>query len=138
MFHVCSKLNSALLDCLIGEYTDVLSLNSVRQLMLDVHKLEDFAKINNEESAEAFIQVLLTFLPVRSFYSVFPKVKQLLDLLIRNDWNAYIASYDSPSRLYLRVKPSDARAVFEKLNWDNDGSSHGSDYPLLLVVIFYK
>ena len=61
------------------------------------------------------------------------QVKQLLDLLIRNDWNAYIASYDSPSRLYLRVKPSDARAVFEKLNWDNDGSRYGFNLYILYL-----
>ena len=58
LFYVCSKLNTALLECLISEdYTMTISFNSIQQLMLDVHKLEDFAKMNNEESAEAFIQV---------------------------------------------------------------------------------
>jgi len=46
-----------LIQWLLDEELQQISYNSLRQIMIDVNYLENYATDNNKESAEAFIQV---------------------------------------------------------------------------------
>ena len=57
LFSICHKLNDLLIQWLLDEELQQISYNSLRQIMIDVNYLENYATDNNKESAEAFIQV---------------------------------------------------------------------------------
>ena len=46
-----------MIQWLLDEELQQISYNSLRQIMIDVNYLENYATDNNKESAEAFIQV---------------------------------------------------------------------------------
>ena len=69
LFSICHKLNDLLIQWLLDEELQQISYNSLRQIMIDVNYLENYATDNNKESAEAFIQVNYS----REFMKIFSK-----------------------------------------------------------------
>ncbi|KAK9400718.1 exocyst complex component 6 [Crotalus adamanteus] len=100
----CQHLSTSLMQMLLDSDLKQISMGAIQQFNLDVIQCELFA------SSE----------PVPGFHGetlqlAFIDLRQLLDLFMVWDWSTYLADYGQPSSKYLRVNPSTALALLEKM-----------------------
>ncbi|XP_044276595.1 exocyst complex component 6 isoform X5 [Varanus komodoensis] len=101
----CQHLSTSLMQMLLDNDLKQISMGAIQQFNLDVIQCELFA------SSE----------PVPGFHGetlqlAFIDLRQLLDLFMVWDWSTYLADYGQPSSKYLRVNPSTALALLEKVH----------------------
>ncbi|XP_072851428.2 exocyst complex component 6 isoform X3 [Pogona vitticeps] len=101
----CQHLSNSLMQMLLDNDLKQISMGAIQQFNLDVIQCELFA------SSE----------PVPGFHGetlqlAFIDLRQLLDLFMVWDWSTYLADYGQPSSKYLRVNPSTALALLEKVH----------------------
>ncbi|XP_070801052.1 exocyst complex component 6 isoform X1 [Pituophis catenifer annectens] len=101
----CQHLSTALMQMLLDSDLKQISMGAIQQFNLDVIQCELFA------SSE----------PVPGFHGetlqlAFIDLRQLLDLFMVWDWSTYLADYGQPGSKYLRVNPSTALALLEKVH----------------------
>ncbi|KAM3835370.1 exocyst complex component 6 isoform 3-T3 [Vipera latastei] len=100
----CQHLSTSLMQMLLDSDLKQISMGAIQQFNLDVIQCELFA------SSE----------PVPGFHGetlqlAFIDLRQLLDLFMVWDWSTYLADYGQPGSKYLRVNPSTALALLEKI-----------------------
>ncbi|XP_030058871.1 exocyst complex component 6 isoform X2 [Microcaecilia unicolor] len=98
--HLSTSLTQMLLDCELKQ----ISMGAIQQFNLDVIQCELFASSD----------------PVPGFQGdtlqlAFIDLRQLLDLFMVWDWSTYLADYGQPTSKYLRVNPSTALTLLEKM-----------------------
>uniref|UniRef100_A0A674C9K0 Exocyst complex component n=1 Tax=Salmo trutta TaxID=8032 RepID=A0A674C9K0_SALTR len=98
--HLSTSLMQMLLDCELKQ----ISMGAVQQFNLDVIQCELFA---SSEPVPGFQGDTLQL--------AFIDLRQLLDLFMVWDWSTYLADYGQPTSKYLRVNPSTALALLEKM-----------------------
>nr|XP_034994020.1 exocyst complex component 6 isoform X2 [Zootoca vivipara] len=101
----CQHLSTSLMQMLLDNDLKQISMGAIQQFNLDVIQCELFA------SSE----------PVPGFHGetlqlAFIDLRQLLDLFMVWDWSTYLADYGQPSSKYLRVNPTIALALLEKVH----------------------
>ncbi|XP_056345672.1 exocyst complex component 6B [Oenanthe melanoleuca] len=100
----CKHLSTSLLQLLLEAEVRQLTLGALQQFNLDVEECEQFARSG----------------PVPGFQGdtlqlAFIDLRQLLDLFIQWDWSTYLADYGQPTCKYLRVNPTTALILLEKM-----------------------
>merc|ERR1711902_174817 len=96
-------LANSILEMLTDETVKALSMGLIQQMDLDVVQCEQFAA--SEPVAGLEEGVLL---------DCFADLRQLLDLLVSEDWATYLADYGSnPSSKYRRVQPITLLTILE-------------------------
>ncbi|XP_068045276.1 exocyst complex component 6B isoform X1 [Anomalospiza imberbis] len=100
----CKHLSTSLLQLLMEAEVRQLTLGALHQFNLDVEECEQFARSG----------------PVPGFQGdtlqlAFIDLRQLLDLFIQWDWSTYLADYGQPTCKYLRVNPTTALILLEKM-----------------------
>uniref|UniRef100_A0A8C3Y975 Exocyst complex component n=1 Tax=Catharus ustulatus TaxID=91951 RepID=A0A8C3Y975_CATUS len=100
----CKHLSTSLLQLLLEAEVRQLTLGALQQFNLDVEECEQFARSG----------------PVPGFQGdtlqlAFIDLRQLLDLFIQWDWSTYLADYGQPTCKYLRVNPTTALVLLEKM-----------------------
>lgn len=88
---------------LIGPEVKAVSTGALDQFSLDVIQCEQF-----------IAQCPVTDLDNAALSITFAHVRQLLNLVMDNDWTTYLAVRGKPNSKYSRVKASSAAALLEK------------------------
>ncbi|XP_030195664.1 exocyst complex component 6 isoform X4 [Gadus morhua] len=100
----CKHLSTSLLQMLMDSELKQISMGAVQQFNLDVIQCELFA---SSEPVPGFQGDTLQL--------AFIDLRQLLDLFMVWDWSTYLADYGQPTSKYLRVNPTTALALLEKV-----------------------
>ncbi|XP_039189846.1 exocyst complex component 6B isoform X3 [Crotalus tigris] len=100
----CKHLSTSLMQQLLEAEVRQLSLGALQQFSLDVAECEQFARSGPVPGFQGDT-LLLAFIDLR----------QLLDLFLQWDWSTYLADYGQPTCKYLRVTPTTALALLEKM-----------------------
>ncbi|XP_014344915.1 exocyst complex component 6B isoform X1 [Latimeria chalumnae] len=100
----CKHLSTSLLQLLLEAEVKQITIGAIQQFNLDIKECEQFARSG----------------PVPGFQGdtlqlAFIDLRQLLDLFILWDWSTYLADYGQPHCKYLRVNPTTALALLEKM-----------------------
>ncbi|XP_053314068.1 exocyst complex component 6B isoform X2 [Spea bombifrons] len=100
----CKHLSTSLTQLLLEAEVKQITMGALQQFNLDVKECEGFAKSG----------------PVPGFQGdtlqlAFIDLRQLLDLFIKWDWSTYLADYGQPTCKYLRVNPTTALTLLEKM-----------------------
>ncbi|XP_016142839.1 exocyst complex component 6-like [Sinocyclocheilus grahami] len=101
----CKHLATSLMQMLLDTELKQISMGAIQQFNLDVMQCELFA---SSEPVPGFQGDTLQL--------AFIDLRQLLDLFMVWDWSTYLADYGQPTSKYLRVNPSTALALLEKVN----------------------
>ncbi|XP_026132919.1 exocyst complex component 6-like isoform X3 [Carassius auratus] len=101
----CKHLSTSLMQMLLDTELKQISMGAIEQFNLDVIQCELFA---SSEPVPGFQGDTLQL--------AFIDLRQLLDLFMVWDWSTYLADYGQPTSKYLRVNPSTALALLEKVN----------------------
>ncbi|XP_030046822.1 exocyst complex component 6B isoform X3 [Microcaecilia unicolor] len=101
----CKHLSTSLMQLLLEAEVKQITLGALQQFNLDVKECERFARSG----------------PVPGFQEdtlqlAFINLRQLLDLFIQWDWSTYLADYGQPTCKYLRVNPTTALILLEKIS----------------------
>uniref|UniRef100_A0A8K9Y0I9 Exocyst complex component n=1 Tax=Oncorhynchus mykiss TaxID=8022 RepID=A0A8K9Y0I9_ONCMY len=100
----CKHLSTSLMQMVLDSELKQISMGAVQQFNLDVIQCELFA---SSEPVPGFQGDTLQL--------AFIDLRQLLDLFMVWDWSTYLADYGQPTSKYLRVNPSTALALLEKM-----------------------
>ncbi|XP_073722781.1 exocyst complex component 6 isoform X1 [Misgurnus anguillicaudatus] len=100
----CKHLATSLMQMLLDSELKQVSMGAIQQFNLDVIQCELFA---SSEPVPGFQGDTLQL--------AFIDLRQLLDLFMVWDWSTYLADYGQPTSKYLRVNPSTALALLEKI-----------------------
>ncbi|MGH0130700.1 UNVERIFIED_CONTAM: hypothetical protein FKN15_059197 [Acipenser sinensis] len=100
----CKHLSTSLTQMLLDSGLKQISMGAIQQFNLDVMQCELFA---SSEPVPGFQGDTLQL--------AFIDLRQLLDLFMVWDWSTYLADYGQPTSKYLRVNPSTALALLEKM-----------------------
>ncbi|KAK1164630.1 exocyst complex component 6 isoform X2 [Acipenser oxyrinchus oxyrinchus] len=100
----CKHLSISLTQMLLDSELKQISMGAIQQFNLDVMQCELFA---SSEPVPGFQGDTLQL--------AFIDLRQLLDLFMVWDWSTYLADYGQPTSKYLRVNPSTALALLEKM-----------------------
>ncbi|XP_058891783.1 exocyst complex component 6 isoform X1 [Acipenser ruthenus] len=100
----CKHLSTSLTQMLLDSELKQISMGAIQQFNLDVMQCELFA---SSEPVPGFQGDTLQL--------AFIDLRQLLDLFMVWDWSTYLADYGQPTSKYLRVNPSTALALLEKM-----------------------
>ncbi|MEE6462869.1 hypothetical protein FKM82_001751 [Ascaphus truei] len=100
----CKHLSTSLTLLLLEAEVKQITMGALQQFNLDVKECERFARSG----------------PVPGFQGdtlqlAFIDLRQLLDLFIKWDWSTYLADYGQPTCRYLRVNPTTALTLLEKM-----------------------
>ncbi|XP_071982494.1 exocyst complex component 6B isoform X2 [Engystomops pustulosus] len=100
----CKHLSTSLTQLLLEADVRQITMGALQQFNLDVKECERFARSG----------------PVPGFQGdtlqlAFIDLRQLLDLFIKWDWSTYLADYGQPNCKYLRVNPTTALTLLEKM-----------------------
>ncbi|KAM9330312.1 exocyst complex component 6B [Gastrophryne carolinensis] len=100
----CKHLSTSLTQLLLEAEVKQITMGALQQFNLDVKECERFARSG----------------PVPGFQGdtlqlAFIDLRQLLDLFIKWDWSTYLADYGQPNCKYLRVNPTTALTLLEKM-----------------------
>ncbi|KAM3937193.1 exocyst complex component 6B isoform 2-T2 [Leptodactylus fuscus] len=100
----CKHLSTSLTQLLLEADVKQITMGALQQFNLDVKECERFARSG----------------PVPGFQGdtlqlAFIDLRQLLDLFIKWDWSTYLADYGQPNCKYLRVNPTTALTLLEKM-----------------------
>ncbi|XP_048361931.1 exocyst complex component 6 isoform X2 [Sphaerodactylus townsendi] len=101
----CQHLSTSLMQMLLDNELKQISMGAIQQFNLDVIQCELFA---SSEPVPGFQGETLQL--------AFIDLRQLLDLFMVWDWSTYLADYGQPASKYLRVNPSTALALLEKVH----------------------
>ncbi|XP_028916297.1 exocyst complex component 6 isoform X1 [Ornithorhynchus anatinus] len=100
----CQHLSTSLMQMLLNNELKQISMGAVQQFNLDVIQCELFA---SSEPVPGFQGDTLQL--------AFIDLRQLLDLFMVWDWSTYLADYGQPTSKYLRVNPSTALTILERM-----------------------
>uniref|UniRef100_A0A3B3R7E9 Exocyst complex component n=1 Tax=Paramormyrops kingsleyae TaxID=1676925 RepID=A0A3B3R7E9_9TELE len=100
----CKHLSTSMMQMLLDSELKQISMGAIQQFNLDVIQCELFA---SSEPVPGFQGDTLQL--------AFIDLRQLLDLFMVWDWSTYLADYGQPTSKYLRVNPSTALALLEKM-----------------------
>ncbi|XP_075468888.1 exocyst complex component 6 isoform X2 [Ascaphus truei] len=100
----CKHLSTSLTDMLLDSDLKQISMGAIQQFNLDVIQCELFA---SSDPVPGFQEDTLQL--------AFIDLRQLLDLFMVWDWSTYLADYGQPTSRYLRVNPSTALTLLEKM-----------------------
>ncbi|KAM4637062.1 exocyst complex component 6 isoform 2-T2 [Discoglossus pictus] len=100
----CKHLSTSLTQMLLDSELKQISMGAVQQFNLDVIQCELFA---SSDPVPGFQEDTLQL--------AFIDLRQLLDLFMVWDWSTYLADYGQPTSKYLRVNPSTALILLEKM-----------------------
>ncbi|CAL8105677.1 unnamed protein product [Orchesella dallaii] len=100
----CHHINKKMLNIMLGDEVNQISLGALKQLNLDLIQCEQFAQLE----------------PVKGLHSAlllecFADVRQLLDLFEQYDFSAYFHDFGEKTSKYPRVTPQSAIKLFEKI-----------------------
>ncbi|XP_041042038.1 exocyst complex component 6B isoform X4 [Carcharodon carcharias] len=100
----CKHLSTSLLQLLLDTEVKQITMGALKQFNMDIEECEHFARSG----------------PVPGFQGdtlqlAFIDLRQLLDLFIQWDWSTYLADYGQPNCKYLRVNPTTALALLDKM-----------------------
>ncbi|XP_053560330.1 exocyst complex component 6B isoform X1 [Bombina bombina] len=100
----CKHLSTSLTQLLLDSEVKQITMGALHNFNLDVKECEGFARSG----------------PVPGFQGdtlqlAFIDLRQLLDLFIKWDWSTYLADYGQPTCKYLRVNPTTALTLLEKM-----------------------
>ncbi|ETN73912.1 putative exocyst complex subunit Sec15 [Necator americanus] len=100
----CKHLSTRLSDVLLSPDVRAISVGALEQFSLDVMQCEMFT----------------ARCPVPGFDHntlpmTFAHLRQLLELVMSNDWTSYLAEYGQENGTYVRVSPSTATQLLEKM-----------------------
>ncbi|XP_075429380.1 exocyst complex component 6B isoform X2 [Ascaphus truei] len=100
----CKHLSTSLTLLLLEAEVKQITMGALQQFNLDIKECERFARSG----------------PVPGFQGdtlqlAFIDLRQLLDLFIKWDWSTYLADYGQPTCRYLRVNPTTALTLLEKM-----------------------
>ncbi|XP_011412112.2 exocyst complex component 6B isoform X2 [Magallana gigas] len=101
----CKHVATSLMNFLMDNNVRQVSMGALQQFNLDLIQCEQFA-------ATAPVPGIRD----GTLLMAFADIRQLLDLFLNWDWSIYLADYGQPTSKYIRVKPSDAISLLEKLN----------------------
>uniref|UniRef100_A0A8C5MR18 Exocyst complex component n=1 Tax=Leptobrachium leishanense TaxID=445787 RepID=A0A8C5MR18_9ANUR len=104
----CKHLSTSLTHMLLDSDLKQISMGAIQQFNLDVIQCELFA---SSDPVPGFQEDTLQL--------AFIDLRQLLDLFMVWDWSTYLADYGQPSSKYLRVNPSTALILLEKMKESN-------------------
>ncbi|XP_057681463.1 exocyst complex component 6 isoform X1 [Corythoichthys intestinalis] len=104
----CKHLSTSLMQMLLDTELKQISMGAIQQFNLDVIQCELFA---SSEPVPGFQGDTLQL--------AFIDLRQLLDLFMVWDWSTYLADYGQPTSKYLRVNPSTALTLLEKMKDTN-------------------
>ncbi|XP_048406904.1 exocyst complex component 6-like isoform X3 [Stegostoma tigrinum] len=104
----CKHLSTSLMQLLLDAEVKQLSMGAIQQFNLDVIQCELFA---SSEPVPGFQGDTLQL--------AFIDLRQLLDLFMVWDWSTYLADYGQATSKYLRVNPSTALILLEKMKETN-------------------
>ncbi|KAL0964725.1 hypothetical protein UPYG_G00328080 [Umbra pygmaea] len=108
----CKHLSTSLMQMLLDSELKQITMGAIQQFNLDVIQCELFA---SSEPVPGFQGDTLQL--------AFIDLRQLLDLFMVWDWSTYLADYGQPTSKYLRVNPSTALALLEKMK-DSSKKNH--------------
>ncbi|NXW27049.1 EXOC6 protein, partial [Phaetusa simplex] len=100
----CQHLSMSLMQMLLDSELRQISMGAIQQFNLDVIQCELFA---SSEPVPGFQGDTLQL--------AFIDLRQLLDLFMVWDWSTYLADYGQATSKYLRVNPSTALTLLEKM-----------------------
>lgn len=100
----CQHLATSLLNILTSEDVKYISMGALQQFNLDVIQCEQFA---SSEPVKGFKEGVLQMF--------FVELRQLLDLFMAEDWSTYFHDHGKETSRYLRVNPSLALLLLEKV-----------------------
>ncbi|KAL1423237.1 hypothetical protein MTO96_021219 [Rhipicephalus appendiculatus] len=100
----CQHLATSLLNILTSDDVKYISMGALQQFNLDVIQCEQFA---SSEPVKGFKEGVLQMF--------FVELRQLLDLFMAEDWSTYFHDHGKESSRYLRVNPSLALLLLEKV-----------------------
>ncbi|XP_048801234.1 exocyst complex component 6 isoform X7 [Lagopus muta] len=100
----CQHLSTSLMQMLLDTELKQISMGAIQQFNLDVIQCELFA---SSEPVPGFQGDTLQL--------AFIDLRQLLDLFMVWDWSTYLADYGQATSKYLRVNPSTALTLLEKM-----------------------
>ncbi|KAF2354026.1 Exocyst complex component EXOC6/Sec15 [Trinorchestia longiramus] len=100
----CQHIARSLQALLLADNVRQLSLPALEQLSLDVLQCEQFAAGEPVPGLEEGALVMC-----------FADLRQLLDLLLTEDWSTYCSEYGRSDAKFLRVSPATAASLVEKL-----------------------
>ncbi|XP_069756643.1 exocyst complex component 6-like isoform X5 [Narcine bancroftii] len=100
----CKHLSTSMMQMLLDSDVKQISMGAIQQFNLDVIQCELFA---SSEPVPGFQGDTLQL--------AFIDLRQLLDLFMVWDWSTYLADYGQPTSKYLRVNPSTALILLEKM-----------------------
>ncbi|XP_075010831.1 exocyst complex component 6 isoform X13 [Calonectris borealis] len=100
----CQHLSMSLMQMLLDNELKQISMGAIQQFNLDVIQCELFA---SSEPVPGFQGDTLQL--------AFIDLRQLLDLFMVWDWSTYLADYGQATSKYLRVNPSTALTLLEKM-----------------------
>ncbi|XP_051656512.1 exocyst complex component 6 isoform X2 [Manacus candei] len=101
----CQHLSMSLMQMLLDSELKQISMGAIQQFNLDVIQCELFA---SSEPVPGFQGDTLQL--------AFIDLRQLLDLFMVWDWSTYLADYGQATSKYLRVNPSTALTLLEKVH----------------------
>ncbi|KAM6346778.1 exocyst complex component 6 isoform X9 [Rissa tridactyla] len=101
----CQHLSMSLMQMLLDSELRQISMGAIQQFNLDVIQCELFA---SSEPVPGFQGDTLQL--------AFIDLRQLLDLFMVWDWSTYLADYGQATSKYLRVNPSTALTLLEKVH----------------------
>ncbi|XP_021123887.1 exocyst complex component 6 isoform X8 [Anas platyrhynchos] len=101
----CQHLSTSLMQMLLDSELKQISMGAIQQFNLDVIQCELFA---SSEPVPGFQGDTLQL--------AFIDLRQLLDLFMVWDWSTYLADYGQATSKYLRVNPSTALTLLEKVH----------------------
>ncbi|XP_053548393.1 exocyst complex component 6 isoform X2 [Bombina bombina] len=104
----CKHLSTSLTQMLLDGDLKQISMGAIQQFNLDVIQCELFA---SSDPVPGFQEDTLQL--------AFIDLRQLLDLFMVWDWSTYLADYGQPTSKYLRVNPSTALILLEKMKDSN-------------------
>ncbi|XP_041442922.1 exocyst complex component 6B isoform X3 [Xenopus laevis] len=101
----CKHLSTSLTQLLLEAEVKQITMGALQQFNQDVKECERFARSG----------------PVPGFQGdtlqlAFIDLRQLLNLFIKWDWSTYLADYGQPTCKYLRVNPTTALILLEKIH----------------------
>ncbi|XP_072883574.1 exocyst complex component 6-like isoform X3 [Hemitrygon akajei] len=100
----CKHLSTSMMQMLLDADVKQISMGAIQQFNLDVIQCELFA---SSEPVPGFQGDTLQL--------AFIDLRQLLDLFMVWDWSTYLADYGQATSKYLRVNPSTALILLEKM-----------------------
>nr|XP_022341988.1 exocyst complex component 6B-like isoform X3 [Crassostrea virginica]XP_022341989.1 exocyst complex component 6B-like isoform X4 [Crassostrea virginica] len=101
----CKHVATSLMNFLMDNNIKQVTMGALQQFNLDLIQCEQFASSAPVPGTRDGTLLM-----------AFADIRQLLDLFLNWDWSLYLADYGQPTSKYIRVKPSDAISLLEKLN----------------------